>query len=108
MKSLKELIDNPISWILILSLLQVGITFYFKPYSVEHANREAVIEKIEFGTIDTPELVNLFVTQQAALEAEHKTVEALISFQRTIGGVLVIVCSIYLITLMRRSRKNKQ
>ena len=104
MKSFREIADNPTFWVLILALLQFGVTFYVTPQAVSLEDEQVIYERVQQETSGNSQLAEIFVAQQRVLESQQGTIHALLSFQRVLGGITALILSLYLIILYRRSR----
>ena len=104
MGNLKDLTNNPLVWVLVLLVLQVGSTFYIEPVIEFETQNEAMYEKLLSDPSINPELANLFKAQHDVIESRNGIIKASISFQRIIGGLCAILLAVYLFLSYRRSR----
>ncbi|NVK58388.1 MAG: hypothetical protein HWE26_22615 [Alteromonadaceae bacterium] len=104
MVNIKDLINNPLVWILVLLVIQVSSTFYIEPIIEFETNNEALYEKFLSDSSVNPEIANLLKAQNDVIESRNEIIEASISFQRTIGGLCAILLAAYLLLSYRRSR----
>lgn len=105
MKNLKEIYSNPLTWVLFLAALQVFAAFYIEQLPDKLNNEKAVIERVKSEAQGSSELVGLFQAQLSVIDSKDQKIEAILSFQKTIGGITAIILALHLFSLIRRLRK---
>ena len=106
MKNKMDFLKNPLIWVLLLLALQVGVTFKLDSVTINTSNIQSVIEKMESEqSVDTG-IINIVKAQQEVIESRDGVINALVSFQRTIGVLCVIILAIQIYLSFRRTRVN--
>ncbi len=95
MGNLKDLKSNPLVWVLVLLVIQVGSTFYIEPVIEFETKNVAVYEKLLSDLLINPEIANLLKAQNDVIESRNGIIEASISFQKRIIKTLLIKMALF-------------
>jgi hypothetical protein len=94
---------TPIYVLIFLALMQLGIAYYIEPVSDDVISQQEVANKIKSETPEGSKLAVLFESQQALIESKIDIISTSLSFQKTVGWLLLILLVMHLVSLTRRS-----
>ncbi|WP_412973185.1 hypothetical protein [Glaciecola sp. MF2-115] len=108
MKAIDYFYKSPLTWLLVLSLLQIWVAVVMSP-SAEKLNREkAEYEEVLLLVHDKPELADYVSTQHEMLEYKNEVLVALTDLQKYLGGLSAIILLLLLVLAYRKLRVKQQ
>ena len=108
MKSIVFFYKHPITWVLILVLLQVWIAFILSPPAEQYNLNKANYEQAVSLAGDNSELIEIIKYQSNELFRYTKVTTALTDMLKYIGGLSALFLFIHLMLACRKERAKQQ
>ncbi|AWL12224.1 hypothetical protein HMF8227_01751 [Saliniradius amylolyticus] len=106
MGTLNFFYKNPITWGLLLALLQVWVAIVIEPNSERLERELAPFEELKIEIQHNSKLVDLVESQQAKFEYKNEVIIALSAFQKTMGGFAAAMLAVFLYLSFRRYQRD--
>lgn len=99
---------NPLTWCVLLILIQVWVAVVMSPSSQKTHTQIAEYEEALESVKSTPQLTEFIESQNTNLNHQQDVIVALTDMQKYLGGLTVLLLIVHLLLSYRRERIKQQ
>ncbi|WP_371192904.1 hypothetical protein [Glaciecola sp. SC05] len=108
MKPLIFFYKNPLTWIVVLLLLQVWVAVVLTPNSEQSHAQNNFYDEVLMLADGNVELTEFIESQNLRLKKQEDVIVALTDMQKYLGGLAAIFIFLFLLLQYIKERKNQQ